>query len=527
MRQNLGGRRVPWLILSSIIAITLFTRWLFRSHELFSWDSANFALAMAHIDIAMHRPHPPGYVGYVIAARALDTIIRSPNTSLVVWNIVATSLAAVVLLAFFWRSPELDGRDRRAGLAGVAILLSSPMLWFYGEIAEIYPSELLVTLLVAYCAWRASLGEHRWMFWCAPALAGAMLFKLSAAVFIFPLVAYAWSRQTPATRRRSAALTLGLTGGAAVVLLGLQPDLVSVIWDQFAAATSGSRLVGSNTGTPGLALNRNLRLTFTAAISAFGVVNCIALLIWAAADRRLRVIDGRFAWLWFIPWLLLLTAVHIGRPGYLLPLLPLTCLVLGDFYARRGTALMVALIVAQAAFNVAQFAVLRPMSAEMMGGQRLYRDKTLLQRAASDLQDVTVPTAFTIRQSDRDVRALRALIQAECPSQSLVVVAGSAPVDWRRILWYFPRATAIYVTPERVEFIGTQTEFTAISPAGQSVDSDCPTVWVGSEDGGPGGIRPLGEGRQVAGIGWVTAPRRLRVSSAGISTSTGEILLPR
>ena len=33
--------------------------------------------------------------------------------------------------------------------ATAAIFLTSPLLWFYGEVAEIYPSELLVTLLVA------------------------------------------------------------------------------------------------------------------------------------------------------------------------------------------------------------------------------------------------------------------------------------------------------------------------------------------------------------------------------------------
>ena len=50
-------------------ALVIVSRWPFRSHALFSWDSANFAMALDKIDIAMHRPHPPGYLGYVFVAR--------------------------------------------------------------------------------------------------------------------------------------------------------------------------------------------------------------------------------------------------------------------------------------------------------------------------------------------------------------------------------------------------------------------------------------------------------------------------
>jgi len=86
--RSLGGH--TWIIIVLAIAsAVLLTRWTFRSHFLFSWDSANFAFAMDRIDVAAHRPHPPGYLAYVIAARGLLFLTGDPNTARVVWNIIA------------------------------------------------------------------------------------------------------------------------------------------------------------------------------------------------------------------------------------------------------------------------------------------------------------------------------------------------------------------------------------------------------------------------------------------------------
>jgi hypothetical protein len=94
-----------------LVAATVISRWPFRSRFLFSWDSANFALGIARIDIAQHRPHPPGYLGYVLAARALNAVLHDANTAMVLWNIAATALAALVIGRFAW---ECAGRGHRA-----------------------------------------------------------------------------------------------------------------------------------------------------------------------------------------------------------------------------------------------------------------------------------------------------------------------------------------------------------------------------------------------------------------------------
>jgi hypothetical protein len=57
----------------------------FHLPESFSvrFDSVNFVLGIDHFAAALHQPHPTGYYLYVSAARAIKTIFRDANASLV------------------------------------------------------------------------------------------------------------------------------------------------------------------------------------------------------------------------------------------------------------------------------------------------------------------------------------------------------------------------------------------------------------------------------------------------------------
>src|SRR5260370_24454006 len=113
-----------------------------------------------------------------------------------------------------------------------------------------------------------------------------------------------------------------------------------------------------------------------------------------------RTVDRVLAGAWLIRSLFLLVFVHIAKPGYLLPILPLGALVIGDFYARQRRGVALALIAVQALVNTAHFVLVTPPSAATRGGPVPYGDTTFLQPAASDLEPLTVPTVFTISQSD-------------------------------------------------------------------------------------------------------------------------------
>lgn len=490
LRRRLGHNRIRFPLTwkkTSVMAGTaaiaaLVSRWPFRSRELFSWDSANFALATEHIDIAAHRPHPPGYLGYVLVARAFNTQLHDVNLSLVVWNIVATAIAAVVIVFFACATSRDERLAKRTAFASALVLMTSPLLWFYGEVAEIYVSEMLVVLLVVFCSWQATRTSRGWL-WCGAALACAVLFKVSSALLAVPCVLFGLS-QIPRRARPAAAISVAaLCVGGLLVLLAAAPGLPTIVWHQFITTTADSRLVGSvgRSASTSLAFNRNIRDTLLAALAMLGVGSLPGFVVWLARDRRLPdAISRGFAVTWFAPWLFLVTIIHIAKPGYILPLLPLAALILGGYYARQPAWLMTAFLGVQVILNVAQFTLLGPFPDPITGGAKPYRQKTFAEQRATDVAPVTEPTLATIRRSDAAVRSLRDTVTRTCPAGQPTIVADGSGIDWRRVMWYFPSAKAIRrdgghfisaATSEEVVPVSDDLRFTGL----------CPVIWLAAD----------------------------------------------
>jgi hypothetical protein len=478
------------------------SRYAFHSDYLFSWDSANFALALDNVDIAAHQPHPPGYLGYVWVARAIRLAANDANLSLVLWNIIATALAVLLLMRFARElAPEQADHTRIATIAGL-IFASGPLLWFYGTVAEIYPSELLATLLIAYTAWRAQRGVPGAMLRCAGAVTVALLFKVSAAVLMLPLVLYAWSRVSSTDRRRSALVFLGGTVAVGAIFLTVQPDLPAVVWNQLVSSTSETRLIDGD-ARPLRQLNRNLRDVLLALTSALGPVNLLALLVLGVAVRTLPTGLGRpFVWLWLAPWLLTLIGVHIGKPGYVLPMVPVLVIILAMWYARMGRVAQVAVVGLQLATNVAMFVWLSPPSPATSGSTVPYRSKTLLQKLISDTEALTATTAQGVAASDASIAQLETLVRTTCAAGNPVIVAGSAGVDWRRVMWYFPSATALRVSERNVLSVATDRHMATLPAEGLTIATSCPIIWL------DGTTAPLPR---------VTPPAVLRATPSGIT----------
>ena len=81
-----------------------------------------------------------------------------------------------------------------------------------------------------------------------------------------------------------------------------------------------------------------------ARLAALGLVNACGLLVWLIADRRTpQALDLPFLAFWLLPWIAEVVIIHIGKPGYVLPLAPALALILAAFYARRGVAWLIAM----------------------------------------------------------------------------------------------------------------------------------------------------------------------------------------
>jgi hypothetical protein len=498
------------LMAFTIVALTV---WPLRSRHLFSWDSANYAFAVERIDISQHRPHPPGYLGYVFAARALNPLTGDVNAAFVAWNVIALAIAATLTASL----AESAGLSRAAASAAAVLLVTSPLVWFYTSVAEIYVSELLWATAIGYCAHAVVKGRPTAFYYCAVFLACAAVFKMSTMVLMLPVAAYAWHRLAPAARVYSALLLIVLLAVTAAVFVRSQSGYAAFVWQHFTSATASSRLIGPETAGDrmGIALNRNARDTLIALLAALGFVNALGLIVWAALDRqRPPAFDGRLAALWAAPWLLEFVVVHIGKPGYVLPLLPLVCIILAGFYARRGRWALVTLISIQISANVASVTILTPAAARP-GPEVRYRDKPLLQRLKSDLQPMTVPTLATLADSDARVDALLAVDRATCRSGEWVAVAGSDPIDWRRAMYYLPLAQVIRLLPDgETPSIGRNGDVADVPPSGTSISSECGLLWMTDT---PPPLATAAPGRHVDGVGWIFPSGSGRVTREAVA----------
>jgi 4-amino-4-deoxy-L-arabinose transferase-like glycosyltransferase len=182
--------RERFLLTPVLFVLTLFARLPFRSHLLYDHDSVQFALALREYDIYLHQPHPPGYFLYVQTARLIDYFVGDANSSLTWISAIASALAVAVIYhlgaALF---------DRRSGLWAALIALTSPLFWFFGEVALTYTVAAFFSSSLALGTWRAIHGDGRWILPVSFLLGVAAGFRQDLALFLGPLWLLAlWGR---------------------------------------------------------------------------------------------------------------------------------------------------------------------------------------------------------------------------------------------------------------------------------------------------------------------------------------------
>lgn len=133
-----------------LAAVTLLTRAPFLTEHLYEHDSVLYARAVEAFDPADHRPHPPGYLWYVLLIRAATAVAGDANTAMT-WISALASAAAVALLY------ALGARlyDEWTGRVAALFLLTSVTFWARGIVAYPYTLLAALTILLALLLWRA------------------------------------------------------------------------------------------------------------------------------------------------------------------------------------------------------------------------------------------------------------------------------------------------------------------------------------------------------------------------------------
>ncbi|MEO8070969.1 MAG: hypothetical protein ABI652_06175, partial [Acidobacteriota bacterium] len=221
-------------------------------------DSVNFALGVESFDIALHRPHPPGYPVFValarVSTRTMATVMPSwtrdhrAAAGLAFWGVIAGALAAFVLTEF-WMAVGL-----MAPLASLAALVAvvAPLFWFSAS-RPLTDTLGLVTAVVVQTLFVRGLRAFRedakelprdWIW--AAVLAGVIIGIRSQSVWlVWPLFAWAVGELLWRRRVRDAA-SLVAAGAVGVLAWG-----VPLLWKS--GGLSGYLAIVRSQGTEDLA----------------------------------------------------------------------------------------------------------------------------------------------------------------------------------------------------------------------------------------------------------------------------------
>src|SRR5512143_2877315 len=180
-REGMTKFKAPLIL----FGLAVLTRLPFTSKYLFSSDSVQVALGMKRFDVSLHQPHPPGYFLYVMAGRLAQAFTTDANAALVLVSIV-TGAFAVARVYCLGR----DLFDERAGLAAGVFAVTSPLIWFHGEVALSYMPEAMMSVMFAYVCLRVMRGEQG-LFWLAAVILGVSGgIRQNSTAFLMPLWLY-------------------------------------------------------------------------------------------------------------------------------------------------------------------------------------------------------------------------------------------------------------------------------------------------------------------------------------------------
>ncbi len=166
----------------ALFCLGVVTRLLFQSQIVWG-DGGNFALAVEHFDMRLAQPQMPGmFVIFIGLARFFNLFLHNPTASLVMVNVVASGLAAAMLyvIGTSWFNP-------RVGWTAALLMLTSPLIWFNGEMALSHMIEFAWVVLIDYAAYRTGLGEKKALFGLGILMGLAGGIRPSTPFFLLPV----------------------------------------------------------------------------------------------------------------------------------------------------------------------------------------------------------------------------------------------------------------------------------------------------------------------------------------------------
>jgi hypothetical protein len=411
----------PWKIVLAITLIGVISRWMLQGRLLYDQEAAGLVFAAFHGGPSSSAVAPSGPLYFTIT-HALLPLFGSPEAVFVAISVLASGLA---FAAIYMLGTALMGE--LAGLLSVALLISSPLFWFFGTVGLPYACDTLIAIISAQFSWQVASGRRALAplaLWLA--LAGSL--RPWATLLMLPLALVAVLRvprpASPRPARLAAPLLASSVLGLACVLpighlvggLWIVPTSPNVQIDQLALLPHLARLIGAVGWGWGLG-----------ALPVLGALLLRALGIPGFSSRQLRLGEER-AWFyaaWAIPWLLFALLARRGAPGQLAVGLPLLLLWSAGALVRLisvGSRRLATIAAALIIFGNAALFLLLP---------------------ERPLFGYYLPSAAHVAYHDRRLAAAIVAIRGFSPDETLILAD-----QWLPIQYYLPRYPLIPYRPD-------------------------------------------------------------------------------
>ena len=143
-----GARRgVSWKVIGLMVIAAIASRFLMIPEGPWEQDEAIFAAGVLDFNVVEHRPHPPGFPGWMLLGKIVYALVGDALLSLRILSGVASGIVGVLI---WWLLRTRTG-DLLAGLAALALLMT-PSLWVHAPRA--FTSTAAVAMLLgAARAW--------------------------------------------------------------------------------------------------------------------------------------------------------------------------------------------------------------------------------------------------------------------------------------------------------------------------------------------------------------------------------------
>lgn len=291
----------------AVFACAALLRLPFGSSYLWAWDSVLYARAIEHFAVDLGRPHPPGYLFYVLAARLAAWLLGDANAGLVLVSVLSGALTCA---AGFWIGGRLVGVA--TGVLTAAILVANPVLWEYSEVAYPYATLALLSGTVGALLWSARRGAPARLVLASLALGLAAGFRQDL-LLLGPLWLYVVARRG---WRTAIAASAGVAVGCLAWLIPTAAQSGGI--ERYLEAVLTQFVSMSTLSDPNLEMfSRNAQSTLVGLRSQ--VLWTWPLLLaglWAVV--RGKSLPPALLVLWVGPPLAVYVLFHIGEPAYTL-----------------------------------------------------------------------------------------------------------------------------------------------------------------------------------------------------------------